>query len=627
MVLLPNIVRAAVMSVGVLSLTAPSAFAVVPGGLPANVVVITRPSHTAAYGGIDYGKKTDPRDDRYSRTTWRLVEQTGNCCENYLTLTPQGRLLDFGGTYVNYTDDRGQTWRQVQPLTPLVNGEGAIVVGLNGDILGVGWDPYSGDHLQSFKYDAARTQWLWSEMPLHTPFYDREWIGAVPGPINIGGVSYPYVSFVKGGYPYKEAWLYSTDGTTYTDFTSKFADDLLGNPPTQAALPTAANPRNDWIQPNTNSGMTPLGNNKLLASGDSLGGWALFDGDTFSWSAYSFTDGSTPDGRFQVDSAGRIHNVIPAGDGSSFVYRISSDGGNAWHSTTAQLPQYTRFEEWDFRANKSAGVGAVAIHAQNQASGNDQDLVFKFDISTDQAALKRRYNVGLGDLGSTAGVQSDIRMDFQTVAIYPDGKVAVSMLDSTTNERPVLAIEQDTTLGGKVVYETAPSPVLGTPYASYSFDSSDEGWVSSIPGWLRTSPGESGGTDTASGASWGIEGPTQYIDMMDATVTSPPINTEAGFGVVQFSLKGQLEEGFDYMTAEWSSNGGVSWLPLTSFTGQDAEFPNWSKVTVGFNSPGGPVQVRFHLTTDQLCSALDSVLCGSPATGVRIDQVIVGKQG
>ena len=615
------------MSVGVLSLTAPSAFAVVPGGLPANVVVITRPSHTAAYGGIDYGKKTDPRDDRYSRTTWRLVERTGNCCENYLTLTPQGRLLDFGGTYINYTDDQGQTWRQVQPLTPLVNGEGAIVVGLNGDILGVGWDPYSGDHLQSFKYDAARTQWLWSEMPLHTPFYDREWIGAVPGPINIDGTSYSYVSFVKGGFPYKEVWLYSTDGTTYTDFTSKFADDLLGSPPTQATLPTAANPRNDWMQPNTNSGMTPLGNNKLLASGDSLGGWALFDGDTFSWSAYSFADGSTPDGRFQVDSAGRIHNVIPAGDGSSFVYRISNDGGNSWHSSTAQLPQYTRFEEWDFRANKSAGVGAVAIHAQNQASGNDQDLVFKFDISTDQPVLKRRYNVGLGDLGSTAGVQSDIRMDFQTVAIYPDGKVAVSMLDSTTNERPVLAIEQDTTLGGKVVYETAPSPVLGTPYASYSFDSSDEGWVSSIPGWLRTSPGESGGTDAATGASWGIEGPTQYIDMMDATVTSPLINTEAGFAVVQFSLKGQLEEGFDYMTAEWSSNAGVSWLPLTAFTGQNAAFPNWSKVTVGFNSPGGPVQVRFHLTTDQLCSALDAVLCGSPATGVRIDQVIVGAQG
>lgn len=623
---LRNIVKATVISVGVLSLLAPSALAVVPGGLPAKVIVINPAKRTVAYGGIDYGSSTSRKDDRHARTTWRLVERTGNCCENYLTVTPKGRLLDFGGTYINFSDDRGRTWRQVQPLTPLRNGEGAIVVGLNGDIIGVGWDPYSGDHLQSFKYDAARTQWLWSEMPLHTPFYDREWVSVVPGPITIRGNTYPYVSFVKGAYPYKELWLYSTDGTTYTDVSSKYADDLLGNPPTKSPLPTTAKSRNDWIQPNTNSGMTPLGNNKLLASGDSLGGWALFDGSTFSWSAYSFPDGSEPQGRFQVDSAGRIHNVIPSGDGSSFVYRISTDGARTWRSATAELPQYTRFEEWDFRANRSAGVGAVAIHAQNQATGTDQDVVFKFDISGNQPFLERRLLVGLGDLGSTPGVTSDIRMDFQTIAIYPNGKVAVSMIDSTTGDRPVLAIERDTTLGGKVQYTPVPSPVLGTPYASYSFDTSNEGWVADVPGWLRTSPGESGGTDTASGASWGIDGPTQYIDSMDATVTSPPVNTDAGYAVVQFSLKGQLEQGFDYMTAEWTSNGGQTWLPLTSFTGENAAFPNWSRITTGFNSPGGPVQVRFHFTSDQLCSALDSVLCGSPATGVRVDQVIVGKQ-
>jgi hypothetical protein len=475
-------------------------------------------------------------------------------------------------------------------------------------------------------YNATRGLWLWSEMPLHTPFYDREWIGVVPGPIVIDGQSYPWVSFVKGGYPYKEAYLYSTDGTTYLDITSKVADQLQSGAVTQAPLPTTANPANDWTQANTNSGMTALGGNKLLAAPDYGSDWALFDGSTFSWSAYTFPDGSQPTGRFQVDSAGRIHNVIPAGDGTTFEYRVSADGGQTWRSATGELPAYQRFEEWDFRANKSAGVGVVAIHAQNLATDTDQDLVFRFDISKDQPVLKRRDYVGLGDQGSTAGVGSDVRMDFQTIAIYPDGRVAVSMLDSTTGLRPVLAIEQDTRLGGKVHYETAPAPEMGTPYASFSFDASDEGWTSSIPGWLRGSPGESNGADDPAGASWGMEGPAQYIDMIDATLTSPAVETQAGFAVVEFSLKMEIEEAFDYLTAEWSSNGGESWLPLTSVTGHNADYPAWSRVTVGFESPGGPVMVRFRFTTDQLCSALDSVLCGSPATGVRIDEVVVGAQ-
>ena len=68
--------------------------------------------------------------------------------------------------------------------------------------------------------------------------------------------------------------------------------------------------------------------------------------------------------------------------------------------------------------------------------------------------LQRRYTVGLGDVGSAAGVGNSVRMDFQTIAIFADGRVAVSFLDSTTHypspttgadqQRPAVAIEQDT---------------------------------------------------------------------------------------------------------------------------------------------------------------------------------------
>jgi len=108
-----------------------------------------------------------------------------------------------------------------------------------------------------------------------------------------------------------------------------------------------------------------------------------------------------------------------------------------------------------FRANKAAGVGAVAVNELDDQAGsnqgNDQDYLYKFDISGPKPVLKRIYLVGLGDAGSQAGVGNSVRMDFQTVTIFADGRVALSFLDSTTHypspttgaeqPRPALAIE------------------------------------------------------------------------------------------------------------------------------------------------------------------------------------------
>ena len=97
------------------------------------------PTTIASYDTIDYSRSKP----RTGTTKWRVVQGTGNCCENYLTSTNAGRLLDFGGSYVNYTDDRGLHWKQVQPATPLVNGEGTLDLAPNGDVIAIGWDPYS----------------------------------------------------------------------------------------------------------------------------------------------------------------------------------------------------------------------------------------------------------------------------------------------------------------------------------------------------------------------------------------------------------------------------------------------------------------------------------------------------
>ncbi len=607
-----------------------------PDGLPARVTLVDFPTSTATFPTIDYGRKDKASDDRFARTDWRVVEATGNCCENYVTVNGQGDLFDFGGTYINFSKDRGQTWRRVEPLTPLVNGEGTIVVAPGGDILGVGWDPYSGDHLQAFKYERSTEQWLYSEMPLHQPFYDREWLSVIPGPITIDGVAHEYVALLKGAWPWKEAWFYSTDGLNYVDISSKAAEQILGGAVTSGALATAARPINDWAQANTNAGMTQLGSTDMLAQGDLLTSWAHLDGQTFSWSTYETNaEGDSPEGRFQVDSAGRIHNVIPASNGNSFSYGISADGGQTWRSTTVKLPPYHSFEEWDFRANMYAGVAAVAVHAQDRFDGNDHDFAYKIDISTETPRLQRAYTLGLGDVNSQGGVGNDVRMDFQTVAIFPDGRLVLSFIDSTTTIRtvsggerpaPALAIEMGTTLGGKVPSTTTITPQLGAPYQTFTFEDGEDGWTAGGTGtWVREQPGAaSDGSDAVNGFAWAV--PAQlYMNMMNAWVTSPQVETEPGPAVVQFMGKIDVEPGFDYLLAEWSADG-TNWLPLADFTGQNDGYPNWQNVTVGFDSPGGNIQVRFRLQSDQLCSGLETVWCGVAYQGVRIDQVIVGKQ-
>jgi hypothetical protein len=413
-------------------------------GVPAQVVKINPPVSTATYVTVDYGSPSTSADDKQGTTNWRIVKGTGNCCENYVTINSQGRLLDFGGSYINYTDDRGLTWSSVRPLEPLVNGEGAIAVAPDGDIVGVEWDPYSGDHLIAFKFESTTGEWRYLEMPLHQPFYDREWISVLQGPFTIDGQTVPYLTFIKGGVP-KEFWFYSTDGLTYAQVTSKFIQQL-GKEARRTLSASAPNAEYDRTQANSNGGMFAVGSSRLLASGDLDSSWSVFDGIEQTWTDVVQGDEKGPTGRYAVDSAGRLHNVVP--QGAQFVYRWSSDGGKTWKTTNAKLPENFVIEQIDFRVNKYAGVAAVMIHAQNTVTPVDQDLLYKIAIKDTAPKILRSYNIGLGDLNSTAGVNSDVRMDFQTIAIYNDGRVAVSFIDSTTNLEPALAIELDSKISG-----------------------------------------------------------------------------------------------------------------------------------------------------------------------------------
>ena len=431
-------VRPLVALLILLPLASLPASAVAPPNLEAAVIEADFPSVVKTFPGLDHsGGKARP-----IKTDWRIFQSTGNCCENYLTSDSSGRLYDFGGSYINFTEDRGKTWKQVRPLTPLVNGEGAIAAAPGGDIVGVQWDPYSGDHLLSFKYDAEQEKWLYAEIPVHVPFYDREWIGVVPGPVTVLGETVPYVSFIKGAWPAKEVWFFSTDGLNYDTVDSKYAQQTIFGDTTKT-LKAKRHKDMDWIQPNSNGGMTPLGIGRMLASPDTISvgqssNWAVFEGDFGKWSTYT----KNLEGRFQVDSAGRIHNVIP--NEGSFLYRISTDAGKSWSKVKVDLPAEHVIEEIDFRAHKQIGIAAVAIHAHNGKASTDADLLYKLDIERDTAKLITFNEVGLGDLDGASGVGASIRFDFETVTIMPDGRVAMSFYDSTTGNRPLMALEERT---------------------------------------------------------------------------------------------------------------------------------------------------------------------------------------
>lgn len=423
-------------------------------GFEAQIVKIKPPIKGYTYPSVDLGRSSSKKDNRATATRWRVVENTGNCCENFVTTTPQGRILDFGGSYINFSDDRGRTWRSVRPNEPLINGEGAIALAPGGDIVGVEWDPYSGDHLLSFKYEAKEKKWYYNEIPVHTPFFDREWIVAVPGPFTIGPVTTPYITFVRGAWPSKELWFVSLDGINYTQVSSKFVDSVMNDRVTK--LKPVANPQNDWTQPNSETGITPLGNGAALAAPDwpfdgGDGGWSVL-GKDMKWHEFTFGK-KNPRGRYQLDSKGRLHNLIPQKD--NFVYRISANAGKTWSSTNVKLPADHTIENIDFRANRAVGIAAVGIHSHDGQKKKDRDILYKLNIRTNRARVTDYYQIGKANVDGSSGVGAEVRFDFETVTIFPDGRVAVSFYDSTTvgkssltgdpQLRPALAIEVKTT--------------------------------------------------------------------------------------------------------------------------------------------------------------------------------------
>ena len=448
-------------------------------GLPANVVTFTpNDASVQTYPSVQYGPGGSSTT---GQTSWRVVNGLGNGAEKFVGTTPTGRITDLGGRYLTFSDDNGVSWLQAQPTNPLVNAEGAVAWAPNGDIVGVTWDPYGGDRLYAYKYDAAAQQWLYLQNP-DTPFYDRPEIAVIPGPLTVpvtggGTQSVPYISLVSShGSPVS----YSTDGLSYTNLVG----DGSSSPVTQW-LPHPGDPNLDWVQSQTWSNMRALG-----------GGWALDYSGGGGAEDYNLTDNlsssslllfnpsdlalhplTLPGASFltktstvQVDSLGRIHGIAVHSDRQGFDYDISADGGQTWATLSVSSPPFEKINSntggdvFDLRVDAHLGIAALVTRTDVGSASNppgagdpEQDYVYKFDISGPTASLLTRYNVGLGNttvdtayLGSyeTGGH----RYDFASIALLPDGRVVTSFMDESTHmpfpsagndiEASAVAIEQ-----------------------------------------------------------------------------------------------------------------------------------------------------------------------------------------
>jgi hypothetical protein len=401
-----------------------------------------------------------PRGRLLGRTSWLVTPAGGNCCEDYAAAQPNGRLLVFGGTFPMYSDNRGRTWYEVKPVTPLNNGEGAIVTGPNGEIAGIGWDAYSGDHLQAFRYQPRTRAWKVAEVLLKNPFFDRPWISVARGPFTINGHRYPFVYIVRGGGENKDPELISTDGLTYSQLTSQVLDEMQSAADARRFVPVRHYALADYWAAHPWAGTIPLTAGGLLQiTQPNDGDFAScpvsdLEQATSTWSCSAFsppflstwTKTSEVCCQVRQDSRGWLSDVVANSTSTShrLLYFLSANGGRSWSAPLSLTPPRGGTLEanglFNVVVNGRLGIAAVSARFDN-ANSDGQDQVFVVDVAHRRPRLLYTLLLGGGNVRTANDVSGSAgdRMDYASVAILPDGRIVASFDDRTTFLAPETA--------------------------------------------------------------------------------------------------------------------------------------------------------------------------------------------
>jgi hypothetical protein len=388
----------------------------------------------------------DAHGRRVGRARWRMSTAGGNCCETYVTATPSGRLVESGGTYPWYTDDEGKHWYEVKFDVPdqndngkaVAGGEGATVVGPAGVVYGVTWDAYSGDHLQAYTYTPQTNAWKVSEVVVKTPVYDRPWVTLAQGHFTLDGQASKQLLDVDGGTLTKDVVTLSSDGLNYSH-ASYPTNDEKSYPTTPFRIKVVKNPAADWWQPYPWMSTLPLNQGSMLyfaKSTDSAGKACTvgrLDPATATWRCVALRGNLNGNAVIRQDSRGYLTELTSYGPGA-LQLATSRDGGLHWSHVILRAPKGTGTQLEMDNVAVNGRLGQAVVNARyDKPNGDGQDMVFRVSEKRPTPRLLRTYLVGKGDIVTASGVGNSVgyRFDYPSVAILPDGHIAVSFDDST----------------------------------------------------------------------------------------------------------------------------------------------------------------------------------------------------
>ena len=402
-------------------------------------------------------------NETWGNSSWAVFgnEEGGNCCEHYLAGTKEGWIVNFGGEYPTWSEDRGHTWNEYIPgifsqigcLEPKPTvpgqeglGEGSIVQATNGDLISMGWFPYpstsGADQFYAFLYDADTQEWNWCFNRTPEPFYDRSWQVEVIGPIN-GGIygNGEYASIVISNFWHQVQNIggqISTDGLNYDYFSFPDRDASLETIEVDLTAEILGEEW-DYTKPHKEMRAFPVPSGGLYFPNYFVDGRdAYVDTALNWWSATTLNGSSLPSEYCAIDSSTALHCLLS--EGNIIQHLVSWDGGETWKNNTYDLQsQASGIEEWEFHSNGVHDLFVLNVRYQS-SDGPDIDIAWHVRDYSDSLIPDSKTYLGQGDLDSTSGAGADIRFDFASMGILPDGGSFIAYHDSTDPD-PLFGLE------------------------------------------------------------------------------------------------------------------------------------------------------------------------------------------
>jgi hypothetical protein len=423
---------------------------------------------------IDAALHDDPRNfstidlgiNQSAEFDWAVFgnEEGGNCCEHYLATTKEGLILNFGGEYPTWSEDRGHTWdeylpsilgqvgcREWKPTVPGQEGlgEGSIVQATNGDLISMGWFPYpstsGADQFYAFYHPAGNDpdDWEWCFNRTPEPFYDRSWQVEIVGPIN-GGLfgSGEWGSLVISNFWHQVQNIggqLSTDGLNYEYFGFPDRDSNLDEMVVDLNFVNASlGPEWDFTKPHKEMRSFPVPSGGLyfpnyFVNGDD----AYVDTNLDWWKGVTKEGNSLPSQYCAFDSSGALHCLQVAG--TTIQHMVSWDGGENFTIQNYTHESASEIEEWEWHSQGENDLFVLAVRYQEDG-GPDKDVAYHTRAYSESLVPDQMTWIGLGDIDSTSGAGQDIRFDFASMGILPDGGAVIAYHDNSDPD-PLFGVE------------------------------------------------------------------------------------------------------------------------------------------------------------------------------------------